>query len=363
MPGHIYTIEELMLDDSFISYCLSIGAAVPSHWRNIIRDNPGQQKTFDEARKLVLSLHGGLSRPEVNRQIDIVRRKLKERSETSMEIQPEQGPSLSSEFVVTGDGQIKRKVFKTILSYTGVMCLLVIAAWFFIFRSDDQSSVKPPSLAQTLSYQSPLGQRQTISLPDGSIVILNSNSSISLNDDFNKEKREIRLTGDAFFKVAKDAKRPFVVYSENIATTALGTEFYVHGKKDGDKGIQVDLLEGKVQIADIKKNAANGAIILLPGESGKSIKGFDLSKGSFESLHLRSWINGRISFNETPVLKAFKQLENWYGIKINVRKKGLEQRSIIASEYQEASLQDILKVICFSINSKYSFADNKVIIE
>ena len=63
MPGHIYTIEELMLDDSFISYCLSTGAAVPSHWRTIIRDNPGQQKTFDEAKKLVLSLHGGLSRP------------------------------------------------------------------------------------------------------------------------------------------------------------------------------------------------------------------------------------------------------------------------------------------------------------
>ena len=83
------------------------------------RDNPGQQKTFDEAKKLVLSLHGGLSRPEVNRQINIVRRKLKERSETGMEIQPEQGPSLSSEFVVTGDGQIKRKALKTILSYTG----------------------------------------------------------------------------------------------------------------------------------------------------------------------------------------------------------------------------------------------------
>ena len=43
MPQHIYTIEELMLDDSFISYCLSTGAAVPSHWRTIIRDNPGQR--------------------------------------------------------------------------------------------------------------------------------------------------------------------------------------------------------------------------------------------------------------------------------------------------------------------------------
>ena len=73
---------------------------------------------------------------------------------------------------------------------------------------------------------------------------------------------------------------------------------------------------------------SNAAIILLPGgKRGKSLEGADLSKGSFDSLHLRSWVSGRISFNKTPVLKAFKQLENWYGIKINVRKKGLEQRS------------------------------------
>lgn len=362
MPGHIYTIEELMLDDSFINYCLSTGSAVPSNWRTVIRDNPGQQKTFDEAKKLVLSLHGGLSRPEVNRQIDIVRRKLQERSEAGIDTQPEQIPSLSSAFV-TGDGQIKRKIFKTILSYGAGVCMIAIAAWFFFFKSDRPSSAIPAPLAQSLHYQSPLGQRQTISLPDGSTVILNSNSSLSLDADYNKEKRVIRLTGDAFFKVAKDAKRPFVVYSENIATMALGTEFYVHGRKGTSKGIQVDLLEGKVQMADIKKNTTNAALILLPGESGRSVEGVDLSKGSFDSLYLRSWIGGRISFNETPALKALKQLEKWYGIDIKVKKKGLERRSISAGDYQEASLQDILKVICFSINSKFSFADNKVIIE
>lgn len=362
MPGHIYTIEELMLDDSFISYCLSTGAAVPSHWRSIIRDNPGQEKTFEEAKKMVLSLHGGLSRPEVHRQIDIVRRKLNERSATGAEAPAEQGPSLSSAFV-TGDGQIKRRVFKTVLSYAVGTCMIAIAAWFLFFKSAPHSSENPAPLAQSLHYQSPFGQRQTISLPDGSIVILNSNSSLSLDAGFNKEKREVRLTGDAFFKVAKDSKRPFVVYSGNIATRALGTEFYVHGKNEATKAIQVDLLEGKVQMSDTQKNTTNDAIILLPGESGRSVEGIDLSKGLFDSLYLRSWIGGRISFNETPALKALKQLEKWYGIEIKVKKKGLERRAISAGDYQEASLQDILKVICFSVNSKYSFSGNKVIIE
>ena len=76
MPGHVYTIEELMLDDGFINYCLSTGTGVPLRWKNIIRHNPAQEKTFEEAKRLVLALHGGLSRPEVHRQIDIVRKQL-----------------------------------------------------------------------------------------------------------------------------------------------------------------------------------------------------------------------------------------------------------------------------------------------
>lgn len=356
MPGHIYTIEELMLDDSFISFCLSTGAAVPSHWRKIIRDNPDQEKTFEEAKKIVLALHGGLGRIEVNRQIEIVRQQLKQRNSASESIPQEENPSLSSDFVITGKGEIKRKIVNRILSYATAASVLVVAGWWFFLKSTTQSE-KP--LAQDVNYQSPLGQRQTIKLPDGSVVILNSNSQVQLADNFNTDKREIHLNGDAFFKVAKDAKRPFIVYTGNIATTALGTEFYIHSK---DKSVQVDLLEGKVQVEDIGKKTKAASLILFPGETGRISAETNLVKQSFDSLHLRSWLSGRLSFNETPLPKVLKQLEEWYGIEIKVKKSELKGRSL-NGDYQDAPLQDILKVVCFTLNSKYTFIDNTVIIE
>lgn len=356
MPGHIYTIEELMLDDSFISYCLSTGAAVPSEWRKIIRENPDQERTFEEAKKIVLALHGGLGRIEVNRQIEIVRQQLKQRNSTAESRQLEESPSLSSDFIITDKGEIKRRIVKRILSYVLTASLLVVAGWWFFLKSAPQSE-KP--LVQEMSYQSPLGQRQTINLPDGSVVILNSNSQVQLADDFNTTKREIHLTGDAFFKVAKDAKKPFIVYAGNIVTTALGTEFYIHSK---DNSVQVDLLEGKVKVENIKKNVPGTSLVLFPGETGRISGETNLLKQSFDSLQLRSWLNGRLSFNETPLPKVLKQLEAWYDVEIKVRKSELKGLSL-NGDYQDAPLQDILKVICFSLNSRYTFIDNTVIIE
>src|SRR4030095_8039124 len=113
MHGHIYTIEGLMLDDSFIDYCLSKGTAIPSRWRTIIRENSGQEKTFEEAKRLVLALHGGLSRPEVNRQIEIVRKQIEGRKDNKGEPLTKDGPVLSNAFVITSKGQIKRRLLKT----------------------------------------------------------------------------------------------------------------------------------------------------------------------------------------------------------------------------------------------------------
>ncbi|MFC0774932.1 FecR family protein [Terrimonas alba] len=359
MKGHIYTIEELMLDESFVNYCLSRGSNVPSQWRVIIRDNPDQQETFEEAKKLVLALHGGLSRPEVNRQIEEVRRQLLGRKPEDATLSDVQEPPLSSTLVVTGKGEIRRKILKSVVLYATAACFLFIAGWFGFkqFNSPGESKHSQP-----ISYQTPLGHRQTITLPDGSTVVLNSNSSISLNANFNENNREIFLNGNALFKVAKNAGKPFIVIANNIATTALGTEFYVHGKQAIYGNIQVDLLEGNVKVAGIGKNAPGDEILLFPGESCKKTAQTKLQKTVFDSTYLRRWESNRISFNETPVLKAFKQLETWFGVSIKVKKEGLKDRAI-NGEYQSKSLQDILKVICFSINANYSFADNNVIIE
>jgi ferric-dicitrate binding protein FerR (iron transport regulator) len=361
MPGHVFTIEELMLDDGFVNYCLSTGHAVPSRWKKIIRDHSSQEKTFEEAKRLVLALHGGLSRPEVNRQIEIVRRQLDGRKNEVAEPLVDAGPSLSTEFVITNKGKIKRRFLKK-MAYSGLaICIMITGVlWWSVYRPVANTSSFASQPTQVQNYHSPLGQRKKINLADGSLIILNSNSSISVA--FTNNKREVRLNGDAFFEVAKDEANPFIVYAKNVAATVMGTKFYVHGRKDDETSLQVDLLEGKVQMVEMGSPTSRRPIILNPGESGRFGEQSSLEIRSFDSFHLRSWITGHIYFNETPLMKAVKELENWYGIKIEVWNEELKNKPINGN-YIDEPLQNILDMICFNINSRYSIKDNRVIIE
>ena len=359
MKGRIYTVEELMLDDGFVNYCLSKGSGVPSKWKSIIRDNPEQEEVFEEAKKMVQALRGGLSRPEINRQIEEVRRQLLQRDQDISTDSKTREPALSSTFIVTGKGEIRRKVFRSIALYASTACLLLVTAWLAFKQVKNLGERRA---TQPMSYQTPVGYRQAIELPDGSSVMLNSNSTVSWNSSFNDKNREILLKGDAFFKVAKNPDKPFIVVANNVSATALGTKFYVHGKQSGNKFLQVDLLEGKVKVANIGRNVQNEEMLLLPGEScTKNVRG-NFEKNVFDTTWLRSWEANRISFNETPVLKALKQLERWFNVPILIKKQGLKDR-LITGDYQSRSLQEILKVICFSINANHSFTENNVIIE
>lgn len=361
MKRPIYTIEEIMLDDSFVDYCLNTNPKHISHWQTIINDSPEQGVVFDEAKKLVLSLHGGLTSSEVNRQIDKVRQELQDRKLQAKNKTAFEESSLSAANLVTAKKQTKRRTFRLVATYLAAASLILFVAVRF-FQLGIGAPEEQLSKTEMLSYHSVAGHRQTITLPDGSTVILNSNSSIVLNKDFNKCKRDVFLIGNAFFKVAKNPQKPFTVTTEKIATTALGTEFYVRGRQTDSKDIEIDLLEGKVKVADTRKNDKKTTVFLLPGEKGVSRKGMNLQKGKFDSLQLRSWINGRIAFDKTPMSNVLEQLEEWYQVKIIVKNPEIKKH-FISGEYQDASLQDVLKIVCFSIDCQYSFAGDSVIIE
>ena len=359
MNGHLYTVEELMLDNSFISWCLADNPA--SHWNTVISDNPGQKAVFDEAKGLVMQLHGGISRDEVNRQIEEVRRLLHEQKKIVRDEWPVYEPALSFDLFISDDGRINRKRVRKVLSYIGIACLLGIASVWFVLRFQNPTPVSATVFTPVETKKSLFGERREFLLPDGSMAILNSNSSISWDNSFNKEKREIHLIGNAFFKVAKNANKPFVVITGNITSTALGTEFYIHGKRDGEQNIEIDLLEGKLKVMEAEETAGS-PLILLPGEKARSEEKMSLKKETFDIAQLRNWLKGSISFNKTPPQKAIKQLEDWYGIEIKVKKKDLGNQ-LLVGDYKNETLQNILQVICFTIDCRCSFSGNTVIIE
>lgn len=132
------------------------------------------------------------------------------------------------------------------------LAAVLAVAWMLLFQ---EPAMTPSLLATNGSHASAVGQHRTIALADGSQVVLNTNSQISV--DYGGGYRRVRLLqGEALFTVAKDAKRPFRVYAGRGRIEALGTQFSVY--LDG-ADVSVAVTEGRVSLASVKKSQSGSA--------------------------------------------------------------------------------------------------------
>ena len=352
MSNKVYTVEELVLDEGWLDFCLHSDSAYRPYWERIIELNPTQKITFEKAAELIQQLNGNLSEKEIVIQIGKIKSQLHSRSG-----QPIKDPPLvPAEFLTNAsEEKIYSKPFRKFMSVAAGLVLVAGLVVYFILSPGGKKPLQSENIFAT-TYASKPGERLRIQLPDGSLVLLNSNSSITIKSDFARSARPVSLKGEAFFKVAKDASKPFVVRSENFSTTALGTAFYVHARNPQKKNV-VDLLEGKVKLATDKST-----LMLAPGEQGTWNNATpDFNKTTFDTSQLDHWISGKISFDKTPWEEAIQQLEKWYAVDIEIRHK--QKNKTVTGIYANSSLNDILKVICFSLSCKYRFINDQVIIE
>ena len=156
------------------------------------------------------------------------------------------------------------------------------------------------------------GQKTSVTLPDGSKVWLNSSSSLKYPTNFNVRKREVVLTGEAFFEVFKDKSKRFRVKCGVLDVDVYGTSFNV--KNYPDENIQeVTVAEGIVGITSNSKEIkqiTNGEQATLNKVSGEVI--FDKENADV----VAAWKNNELIFRNTPIEDVIKSLESWFGVKI-----------------------------------------------
>jgi transmembrane sensor len=357
----IYTVEELMLDDSFLSYCVDKKAPGKAFWEKEIELHSDQKAIFDEARYTIILLHGKLDDNEVNLQIEKIKKLVGDQVEKNSSVEKLQEPvSLQSGITKQSGNQKPTKHFdKTYVIY-GIAALVLVFFGGYLLKYTASKTIMPQPKPIEVSYSSNIGERKNIQLPDGSVAVLNSNSSIKFAGDFNQNERSIILIGEAFFRVAKNPSKPFIVHSGAFSVTAAGTSFYVHARNK-EKDYKVDLLEGKVRLASNENNIPE--TILLPGEEGT----WQSSKMSFtktfcDSTVLKQWISGKLSFKNMAVEKVLELLQQWYGVDITVKHKKWEKITL-TGDYDNKPLDHVLKIICFSLSAGYSYSGNQVIIE
>lgn len=212
----------------------------------------------------------------------------------------------------------------------------------------------------TVAYrtkQTSWGQKASITLPDGSVVKLNSGSKITFPEKFSDTLRAVTLEGEAFFDVVKDKNKPFIITSNNLTTSVLGTTFNVEAYQD-ETNIKVTLATGKVTINAEGKNA-----LLIPSEQvvfNKQSKQITAQKVDVKKY--LEWKDGVLRFENEALGDAVKKLEKWYNVTITFDNKNLSNCTFTGI-FKNERLQTILEHIVFvKKNVSYKFISEREIL-
>jgi len=196
--------------------------------------------------------------------------------------------------------------------------------------------------------------RQTIQLPDGSTVKLNSGSSIEFPDKFTGEKREVKLEGEAFFSVTKNGK-PFVITTDNARVTVLGTEFNVWTR---DEKTKVIVREGRVSFEQIMANNEN--VILSKNQESIITKSSKPSAPeNVNADYLLGWMDNKLVFNRTSLNEIVGELERFYNVKVALEDNKLSDLSLTGS-FEDPEVDNVLNMICLALGLEHSKIDNKI---
>jgi ferric-dicitrate binding protein FerR (iron transport regulator) len=225
----------------------------------------------------------------------------------------------------------------------GAALLVIVSAIFLYNNYDSELILKSISTTNMQTLE--------IELPDGSIANLNSGSKIEFYENFENDKREVRLEGEAFFSVKKDG-RPFTIKTENAVTKVLGTKFNVWARA---KETRVIVKEGKVSLAE---SINNNEVILTMGESSKVVEtNSPIKPTKVDPDYLLGWLSDRIVFSNTNLKEISKELERKYNVKIDITDQELLDYSLTGT-FENEKIDTVLTKICLALNLKYSEQNN-----
>lgn len=202
------------------------------------------------------------------------------------------------------------------------------------------------------------GKMLSVTLPDRSTVMLNSGSSIRYSKDFVRDdERLVQLSGEAFFDVMHQTKRPFVVESGKIKTVVYGTSFNVRAYKSESR-IQVFVKSGKVGV--LKNGDKSQPIFLSPNH----MLTFDTLAKTFSKIVYTDnvadhWKNGSLVFEQTPILEVFSALSRRFDVKFDTT--AYQHCSCtLTARFERQDLTAILKTIQTLMNIKMNKIDQTI---
>ena len=279
-------------------------------WHTFMLNHPAQQATVDEAASLLLHLRANYD-------------DLTDASQQRIGLVLEQAAKNGQHKPVVRSLPIQRQsgfTWRIAASVTGILLVLGASVWYLLGAHQQE-------------VHTAFGENRSVTLPDGSTVLLNGNSTLTFSDDWsNDQSREVWLDGEAYFKVAKrqrttgQSTQPikFVTHTPTLDITVLGTQFNVNTRRGST---DVMLVEGRVQLNKPGQNQTNRIVNMKPGQFATAQPNIDKVALRTEKPQLHtSWTTHAFVFENTPLGDITQQLRDTYGIDIIVEDAELANR-------------------------------------
>lgn len=245
---------------------------------------------------------------------------------------------------------VTRKKNRYKWAVAAVLLLSVTAWWLYT------SKRKEPGLAWREIRNGSKSVKRVI-LPDSTTIWLNNLAVLRYHEDFYAgQKREVELSGEAYFKVTHNKRRPFIVITENLTTRVLGTAFNVEAYPDEDF-IKVTLDEGRVQINSL--DAANGQLqqqhILSPGQMAMYDKArAALTVKNSSSKNTAAWTREGLVLNDVPLQDALNRIGRRYNRAVLFDTTQVRKYKHITAYYRNLSIEQVLTQLGFTCNFNIS---------
>ena len=214
-----------------------------------------------------------------------------------------------------------------------------------VIRNNDSRVVKPVRLA------------------DGSLIVLQPQGEVSFNKAFSSGIREVSLTGEAFFEIARDPQRPFVVHAEGLVTRVLGTSFNIKAKP-GDRKIVVDVKSGKVAVYKENKNDSEPEYHLTPNQQAVYDRDSDMIVQQLQEdpqVIITEEEMSEMRFDDEKVSVVFEAIEKTYGVELEYDEETFE-RCTLTTRMTNEGMNAKLEIITKALGATYEVQGTKVLV-
>lgn len=255
-------------------------------------------------------------------------------------------------FRMAGTERKARRKTRSLPTYwlSGVAAIFILGLFVSTLFFYDQSQ---RLITGYTTIETPRGEKSKITLPDGTEVWLNANSSISY-PTFSTSKREVKLEGEAYFKVQHANDIPFVVHTARCDVKVLGTEFNVMAYDRLNRS-EVTLFKGRVEV-----QGGNQSAVLNVGELYHiSDEGQYVEKANLNLAH--SWVENKLNFQKIPFSELIMRLENWYDVDIAYDRNRLGNTEFSGSFKNEETIWQVLDALKVYMPINYKIIDNRKI--